>query len=101
MARGDPSDTFSVRMSGRAIFILRTLAITALLSSACDRRPAAAPLPPSTQPLGYQLEIKPLTPLLPARDTHVAVDSLGNVYWVQESDRGDDTLFVIGEGEIP
>jgi hypothetical protein len=31
----------------------------------------------------------------------VTVDRLGNVYWVQETDRGDDTMFVIGEGGIP
>ena len=55
-------------------------------------RPAAA---------SVDLDMKPLTPLLPNRPTHATVDALGNVYWVQETDRGDDTMFVIGEGGIP
>ena len=69
--------------------------------AACDRAPErTATSAPAVEP-SFQLELKPLTPLLPARPTHVAVDALGNVYWVQEADRRDDTLFVIGEGEIP
>jgi hypothetical protein len=68
---------------------------------ACDRRPAI----PTTLParaVVLELELKPLSPLLPNRPTHAAADALGNVYWVQEEpDRGDDTLFVIGEGDIP
>src|SRR4051812_39998626 len=75
----------------------------ALISSSisCERR-SAAPLP-ATSPaqIVFELELKPLTPLLPNRPTHVAVDPLGNIYWVQETDRADDTMFVIGEGDIP
>src|SRR5688500_18494710 len=79
---------------------LLPLLLIALISS-CDRAPApVATTSPASEPT-FQLDLKPLTPLLPNRLTHLAVDPLGNVYWVQESDRRDDTLFVIGEGEIP
>ena len=77
------------------------LVLLLLALGACDREPARVTPSTNPAPQGYQLELKPITPLLPSRSTHVALDSLGNVYWVQESDRGDDTLFVIGEGEIP
>src|SRR4051812_11336943 len=84
-------------MRSRAIPLL--LALAMLIS--CDSSPPPAPTTtPANEPL-FQLDLKPLTPLLPNRPTHVAVDPLGNVYWVQEADRQDDTLFVIGEGEIP
>src|SRR4029079_656295 len=57
----------------------------------------------STAPVrpALQVDLKPLTPLLPNRPTHVVLDSLGNVYWSQETDRGDDILFVMGDGDIP
>lgn len=80
---------------------LLLLASLLLLGAGCEReRPKALA---STQPAepALDLELKPLTPLLPNRPTHTTVDQLGNVYWVQESDRGDDTMFVIGEGGIP
>ena len=87
-------------MSGRILIRLMIVAI-ALAPAACDRRPVASlPSTAPTQPV-LELELKPLTPLLPNRMTHVAVDPLGNIYWVQETDRADDTLFVIGEGDIP
>src|SRR2546421_6635643 len=68
---------------------------------ACDRAPAHAPATTAPAPATLELELKPVTPLLPNRPTHFAVDTLGNISWVQETDRGDDTMFVIGEGEIP
>src|SRR5439155_7259479 len=100
MLRRGASDTFARRMSGRILIWLMMVAI-ALAPAACDRRPVASlPSTAPTQPV-LELELKPLTPLLPNRITHVAVDPLGNIYWVQETDRADDTLFVIGEGDIP
>jgi hypothetical protein len=71
------------------------------IGGACDRR-SSAPTTLPARSVVLELELKPLSPLLPNRPTHAAADALGNVYWVQEeSDRGDDTLFVIGEGDIP
>src|SRR4051794_27367917 len=49
----------------------------------------------------FEVELKPLTPLIANTPTHVVVDSLGNICWVQESEAGDDNMFIIGEGEIP
>jgi hypothetical protein len=86
-------------MSRRVIFPLLFLALIAPLSS-CDRSPPPAVTTAPSEPV-LDLDLKPLTPLLPNRPTHVAVDNLGNIYWAQETDREDDTLFVIGQGEIP
>src|SRR5437667_4226714 len=100
MLRHDASDTFARRMSGR-IFIWLMMVAIVLAVGACDRRPVASlPGTAPTQPV-LELDLKPLTPLLPNRMTHVTVDPLGNIYWVQETDRADDTLFVIREGDIP
>ena len=75
--------------------------LIAVLLSACDEeRPVVLPATRPSEP-ALDLSLKPLTPLLPNRPTHVTVDRLGNVYWVQETDRGDDAMFVIGEGGIP
>src|SRR5689334_18929207 len=76
------------------------VAAIALAGASCDRQP---PRVVSTAPSAPRLalELKPLTPLLPNRPTHVVLDSLGNIYWAQETDRGDDILFIMGEGEIP
>jgi hypothetical protein len=84
---------------------MRWIAPAALLITlgliSCDRRPATAPVTTAPNPPTLELELKPITPLLPERPTHVAVDTLGNIYWVQEGDRADDTMFVIGQGDIP
>jgi hypothetical protein len=88
-------------MSGRGRILALMVVVVVVGSISCDRKPVA--LPPSTAPAqpALELELKPLTPLLPNRPTHIAVDPLGNIYWSQEIDRADDTMFVIGEGDIP
>jgi hypothetical protein len=80
--------------------ILPLLVALLLLIGCGDERPTVAPATRPTE-VALDLSLKPLTPLLPNRPTHVTVDRLGNVYWVQETDRGDDAMFVIGEGGIP
>src|SRR5687768_12606650 len=85
----------------RHLTILAAALLLLLAGAGCDEdRPAAALTTRPREPV-FDLEMKPLTPLLPNRPTHATVDHLGNVYWVQETDRGDDTMFVIGEGGIP
>jgi hypothetical protein len=81
--------------------MVAVLPLLLVVAVACDRE--TAPGVATTAPTGpsLQLELKPLTPLLPNRPTHVTLDSLGNIYWAQETDRGDDILFVMGEGDIP
>jgi hypothetical protein len=87
------------------VFITRNILIALIAVAAallgCDRDTPRAIV--ATQPAApvLELDMKPLTPLLPNRPTHATVDHLGNVYWVQETDRADDTLFVIGEGGVP
>src|SRR4051812_23252810 len=88
-------------MRSRAFSILPLLLLLVAVATSCDRDPprqlpATAPAQPVTD-----LELKPVTPLIPARQTHLAVDTGGNIYWVQEGDRRDDTMFVIGDGDIP
>ena len=85
--------------------VIPTLLLAAALMAVvpgCDGdkpRPVAATTQAADPVL--DLDMKPLTPLLPNRPTHTTVDHLGNIYWVQETDRRDDTMFVIGEGGIP
>lgn len=87
-------------MTRTEIFI--SIVLLALSCVACDRTPARVPMPATAPAPTLELELRPITPLVAGRSTHVTVDPLGNIYWVQESpDVGNDTLFAIGEGEIP
>ena len=54
---------------------------------------------PETDP--QIVEFRPLARLVANRATHLAADSLGNVYWTQETPSGQDTLFVAGQDDIP
>ena len=74
----------------------------------CDRG-GNSPAPAATQaqtpakqlPLGpLQCEITAVAPLLPKRATHLAVDPASNIYYLQETDDGGDTLFIIGSGDV-
>ncbi len=47
------------------------------------------------------VQLRTLTQLLPNRKTHVAVDRLGQIFWVQEGEQAQDVLFTIGDGGIP
>jgi hypothetical protein len=107
----------------RRSFLLRTLSGVAAAASAaatlpaCQKEPAAvsaggggggsgggAASGGEDEPRALALEIEPITPLLPRLPTHVAVDSHGNLYWVQESEpqpAGGDALFLMGEGGVP
>jgi hypothetical protein len=57
------------------------------------------PEPPETAP--HVMELGPLTQLAPALPTHLAADSQGNVYWVQETPDGHDAVFVSAANDIP
>ena len=48
------------------------------------------------------VSITSITPLLPARVTHLAVDSTGQIFWLQETDRRQsDAVFRLGAGDVP
>src|SRR3954470_7618114 len=79
---------------------LAILMILALLVFGCDRT-SSAPQSEAPRVKLYSLELWPVTPLLPTRPTHVAIDAIGNLHWVQETEDGDDVVFVMGEGAIP
>jgi hypothetical protein len=77
-----------------------------MLAAGCDRKPQLAVVPqqpqadvPATVP--QTMDIRPLSQLTPDQPTHVAADTLGNVYWVQETPNGEDILFVAGQDESP
>jgi hypothetical protein len=65
----------------------------------CDRDPAPAPIPKRTPVLG--VEVRALTPLPPNRLTHFAPTRSGAVFWVQESEAGRETMFVMSDGGVP
>jgi hypothetical protein len=109
----DPVDDGAVMR--RRSFLLRTLSglVLAGVPVGCQKEPTAASASGNggggasgndDEPRALALEIEPITPLLPRLATHVAVDSHGNLYWVQESDpapAGGDAVFLMGEGGVP
>src|SRR5262249_30779651 len=81
------------------------VAIFFLLSfcGACDQPPVPTEDLPTTAPAhkSYAANVSIVTPLLPRRAVHVAVDPPGNLWFVQESDNGDDVTFIAGASEAP
>src|SRR5687767_1547330 len=74
--------------------------IISLASAGCDRGDPVAGMP--LESAGRRIvQFRTLTQLLPNRKTHLAVDRLGQIFWVQESENQQDVLFVIGDGGIP
>jgi hypothetical protein len=81
--------------------------LAAMCCLSCDRSPPPAPSKPASQPVPQdqplpemQCDVSMVTPLLPKRPTHIAVDPFSNIYYVQESDDGNDGVFVIGGAGI-
>jgi hypothetical protein len=63
--------------------------------------PDTSPAPDAIETMPHAMQVWPITHLEPNQTTHVAVDSAGNAYWVQESSEGNDQLYVAGEDDIP
>lgn len=88
---------------------IRTLLVLLLLISVgCDRQSSSQNSDPSadqnSEPIQLAVSLTPITPLLPRLQTHIAVDSHGNLYWIQESERvpsGGDLVFVMGDTGVP
>jgi hypothetical protein len=90
----------------RAIRQILSCLLFCTLAYGCGRKEQAlAPAPPRPQQAAQTdpqtAEFFPLAQLSPDRPTHLATDSLGDVYWIQESPSGQDTLFVAGQNDIP
>jgi hypothetical protein len=90
------------------MFLIKSLVpclFCCVLAAGCGRRgptAAVASQPTeSSETAPQSMELRPLAQLEPDRPTHLAADSFGNVYWVQESTDGEDTLFVAGSDDIP
>ena len=71
------------------------------LASGCDHPEPVAGDNSEPPPKRYRAELSLLTPLIPRRLTHLTVDPAGNVYFVQESDDGDDVAFIAGPSDVP
>jgi hypothetical protein len=72
-----------------------------VLVTACDQRGAVATNDSEPPPPKYAVELSTVTPLLPRRATHLTVDPSGNLYFVQESENGDDVTFIAGPSDVP
>jgi hypothetical protein len=80
-----------------------------LWSPGCDRQSSNsqqtnATTQPQSPSRALAVQLTPITPLLPRLRTHVALDSHGNLYWIQESEPappGGDLVFVMGNSGVP
>src|SRR3954464_4234801 len=70
-----------------------------LILAGCDREPAVAPAP--KKPPVTVVEVTRLTPLPPDRRTHVTSNQGGQIYWVQETERGREVVFALSDGGVP
>jgi hypothetical protein len=83
---------------------LSIIALIALALFGCDARYSTQPTAvedddaPTEE---FPLTMRIVTPIAPQRTTHVVVGALGNTYFTQESTRGDDVMFIMGEAEVP
>jgi hypothetical protein len=86
-----------VAMFRSAAPILLLLALTSALVS-CDQHKALVVL--QSKGSGPQVQLEPLAQLVANRTTHLAVDALGNLYWSQETEDGQDLVFVTGMAAV-
>src|SRR4051812_30806951 len=76
------------------MFRYAIVVIFCLLALSCDKRSALVVLEPKGA--NSEVRMEPIAQLVANRTTHLAVDAVGNLYWTQESDDGQDLLFVTG-----
>lgn len=87
------------------MFIIRAVIITwvalgSLTLLSCERS-SSPPVPVTPREPELEVHLKPLMPLMPNRPTHIAADSGGKIYWLQDLDRADDTMFAIDQEGLP
>jgi hypothetical protein len=95
-------------MRRQASLIIRTIALLLLFPAGCDRDAHSTSGGNTTTPQPARkrlaLQLTPITPLLPRLRTHVAVDSRGNLYWLQESEpppADGDMVYAMGDSGVP
>ncbi len=91
----------------RRVEFIILLALGMALFAGCGKSDDSANAPaPAAQPAAeseitpHVMELGPLAQLVPGRQTHIAIDSTGSIYWSQESPDGRDTVFRIGDDDI-
>jgi hypothetical protein len=92
-----------ITMRRRTLLFQATLLLAScFVAFSCDKPKPPAAVQDQTVPIP-QLQVDALAQLLPNRPTHLAVDTIGNLYWSQESDDGRDVMYVLGIGadEVP
>jgi hypothetical protein len=84
----------------RADFIIAAIVLCSALS--CDDRDGpitgGIPFEPPPRPT---VEMRIVTQLQANRNTHFTVDQIGNVYWTQENEVGENVVLSIGESGVP
>jgi hypothetical protein len=87
-------------MMPRVPSIIGLLLMSLMLSLAgCDRSPKSGP---SVMLPGKRVaELRQLTQLPHNATVHIAIDTLGNLFYVTERDDGQDAAFVVSESGIP
>ena len=66
----------------------------------CDRRPAQFPVPQPSTP-SHRIDVGIVATLLSGRTTHLARADDGTIWWVQETDGGEDIAFAMGGDGVP
>jgi hypothetical protein len=88
-------------MSVRAIFTSLLAALLCLPLLGCDDGGTISGGMPLESAGKRLLQLRTVAQLLPNRRTHVAVNRVGHLFWVQETEDGHDVLFMQGETGIP
>ncbi len=70
-----------------------------MIVTGCDRSPRSGPS--VTLPGKRVAEFRQLTQLPHNASVHIAIDTLGNLFYVTERDDGQDAAFVVSESGIP
>jgi hypothetical protein len=78
----------------------RYLLLVVLATSGCEPE-APALREPQPEPPPTHVAIEPVVALLPGRETQLAVDPAGTIYWLQREDRQPDVLFMRGQDGVP
>jgi len=88
-------------MAAGAARLLAGALILFMGAGGCERKEHSPPIidPPA---LGHTYaQITALAPASAGARTHLLIDSLGNIYFSQESERGDDVMFTLAQGNVP